>query len=67
MTAPKPPLDLVPLQEQLAEAGYDVARGLGMDDETGNHVYTYDADGEIVDLPAEAQSTIDTYLEQARS
>jgi hypothetical protein len=61
-----PSLDLVPLEHQLADAGFDVSRGIGMDDSTGNEVYTYDEFGVPEALPEDAQHIVDSFLEGAR-
>lgn len=64
MTSPTPPVDLAPLEKQLADAGYDVSRGIGLHDWPDDpQVYTYDADGAPEDLPSEAQSIVDAFLD----
>lgn len=63
MMPPVFPPDLVPLETQLADAGHDVSRGIGMHDwPHAPVVYTYDAQGQMQDLPPDAQPIVDAFL-----
>lgn len=52
------PLDLVLLAQQLGAAGIPVALGLG---HSGTRVHTYDAAGQLLDLPPAAQPVVDAH------
>lgn len=60
-------MDLVPLEAQLAAAGYDVLNGIGMSSHDADTVHTYDADGQPLDLPAAAQPMIAQYIADWRA
>jgi len=53
------PINLAQLQTELAEAGVDVAVGLGMNDD---RVYTYAADGSLADFAEADQAAVDAAI-----
>ena len=57
-------IELKQLEKELADAGADVSRGLGSfatgDDTT---IHTYNANGEIIDLPEAAPRVLDSPAE----
>jgi hypothetical protein len=53
------PIALAQLQAELETAGVDCSTGLGLSDDA---VYTYDAAGQAVDFPTEAQATVDQVI-----
>lgn len=63
---PSPPIpDLHVLEQQLADAGITV-NGLGMNGWPDDpHVFTYDANGQPEELPAEAEPIVTAFIDQA--
>jgi hypothetical protein len=56
-------LQLDQLEGELAAASIDVTTGLGSHESGGSTaIYTYDADGHIVDLPDTAQAVVDAHV-----
>ena len=49
------------LETELADAGVDVSNGIGTDGANTGKVFTYDANGKLVDLPDEAQSVVNSH------
>jgi hypothetical protein len=49
------------LATELTNTGIDVSRGVGTSGASTGTIYTYDANGEPVDLPDEAQSVVDSH------
>ncbi len=49
------------LETELADAGVDVSNGIGTDGANTGKVFTYDANGKLVDLPDEAQQIVDSH------
>jgi hypothetical protein len=57
-----PPLDLVPLEDNLAQAGFDVSNGIGTDALYSMVIYTYDESGQHVALPPAAQPIVESFF-----
>ena len=56
-------VQLKQLEGELDAAGIDVATGIGSHETGGSTaIYTYDGDGHIVDLPAAAQTVVDSHV-----
>jgi hypothetical protein len=53
------------LATELADAGIDVANGIGTDGENTGTVFTYDGNGKITDLPDSAQTVVDAHSPEA--
>ena len=49
------------LETELTNAGIDVSRGVGTSGASTGTIHTYDANGKLVDLPAEAQQIVDSH------
>ena len=49
------------LETELADAGIAVSHGIGTSAANTGTIYTYDANGKIVDLPDEAQSVVNSH------
>ena len=49
------------LATELTNAGIDASRGVGTSGSNTGTIYTYDANGKLVDLPDEAQSVVNSH------
>ena len=49
------------LETELTNAGIDVSRGVGTSGASTGTIYTYDANGSLVDLPDEAQTVVNNH------
>ena len=49
------------LATELTNAGIDVSRGVGTSGASTGTIYTYDANGSLVDLPDEAQTVVNNH------
>ena len=49
------------LATELTNAGIDVSRGVGTSGASTGTIYTYDANGSLVDLPNEAQTVVNNH------
>ena len=49
------------LATELTNAGIDVSRGVGTSGASTGTIYTYDANGSLVDLPDEAQTVVNSH------
>ncbi len=49
------------LETELTSAGIDVSRGVGTSGPSTGTIYTYDANGSLVDLPNEAQTVVNNH------